>query len=337
MPQLPGGDVIPSILSVQRGVETIDSGRAFDNTPLRLGEVQEIVYPDDDRSRSRKFVEYRVLVQQRSNGTGYAKMYENVLLMSSLGGLADFSTHTLRADKSENKDKVGLGKGSKVLILCVNGESNQAVIVGGMRDQTDDRDKAKAKDLGHYLVWEFNGVSVFINKDGEFEIQYKGKTEIDGKVSDDVSDDAKTSRIQLKKNGDIKLATKDEKQLVHLDAEHGKVIVQRDKNLEIGDATDKMLLGESFRNSQKEMNNKVKGYADAAKNLLQQAGTQLQSAGGSVAGPFMAAAAGPQITAAGALILAASNVLGQIAQAIGDFEQAAGQKNDFLSKKNKSD
>src|SRR5690348_9949095 len=116
MPILPGGDIVPSFLSVIPGRERVDSGRAFDNTVLRMGEVQEIVYPDDDRSRSKQFVEYRVLVQQRSNGTGYAKMYENCIMMSSLAGLADFNWHILRADKSENKDKAGLGKGSKVLI-----------------------------------------------------------------------------------------------------------------------------------------------------------------------------------------------------------------------------
>jgi hypothetical protein len=336
MPIFPGGDIVPSILAVSPRRGAHEDNNSFNNFFLRMGEVIEIMYPDDKRSRSKKFTEYRVLVQERSNGTGTGRVYENCLLMNPLGGIADFSSQTLRVDKDDDRTKAGLGKGTKVLIQCINGEQNSAVIVGGLRDETDKRDE-KSKDLGHHFVWHFNGIAIYIDKDGQLLLEYKGKTDIDGSVNDDVSDDAKGSKAMFLKNGDIKLQTKDAKQLIHLDAENGKVIIQRDKGLEIGEATDEMLLGKSFRDNQKQLHDELKQYLGLAKNMMQQAGTQLNTAGGAVAGPFMAAAAGPSMIAAAQLLIQVSTIFDQMKQAIDDFELAGQDKNSYLSKKNKAD
>ena len=335
-----GRDIIPSHFGLSE-TPSYDDGGAFDNAQLRFGEVQKVLYPDNEANRSKKFVEYNVFVQHRDGHVGVGTMYTNCLIASMFGGAADIFTYSLRVPETpsteDKKAKGGLGLGSKVLILCLNGERNSAYIVGGKRDpERDDFDK-NAKDLKQYLIWRFNGITAFINKDGELDITYGGKTDIDGSTNSDVKDEVKNSRVQFKKNGDINLLTGDGKQVVKLDNENGKVIIKRDKNLEIGDATDEMLLGKSFRDAQKQKNNKIKGYAKAAKNFMQQAAIQLNTAGGAVAGPFLAATAGSNLIAASQLLQQAAAQFDQIAQALDDFEQAAGQRNSFLSKKNKSD
>lgn len=336
MPMLPGGDIIPSILAVhQRSSAAEETGSLnFNNFFLRVGEVIELVYPDDTRSRSGRLLEYRVLVQESTFTAGAGRIYENCLLINTFGGIADFCNYTLRVDKTENRDKAGLAMGSKVLILCVNGEQNTALIIGGVRDQTDTRDKDIIKDLGHNLHWQFNGINATINKDGELEILYKGKTNIDGKVNDDVDSNAPNAKIQFLKNGNINIGTRDNKQQVLLDNENGKISIQRDKALEIGEHTDKMLLGESFRNNHKQMHDEMKQQFNLMKDILQQAGTQLNTAGAATLAP---GAPIPGLQAAGALLIAASQIAGQLAQTIDDFEVAGQGKNSYLSKKNSSD
>lgn len=333
-----GRDIIPSHMGLAE-TPRWDDGGVFDDVRLRYGEVQEILYPDDEKNRSKKFVEYNVFVQYRDGGVGTGVIYTNVLLADGLGSLADSTHFTLRAPETpsiKDKQDYGLGLGSKVLIACLNGERSNAYIISGKRDPTDDRDK-KAKDLGHHFSWIFNGISAFINKDGEAELLYRGKTNIDGKVNKDVDSNAPNSKIQFLKNGNINLGTRENKQQVLLDNENGKVIIQRDKFLEIGDATDKMLLGETFRTNHKQMHDEMKQQFTIAKNLLQQAAIQLNTAGGSIAGPFLSAAAGSNLIAASQLLVQVSNVMGQLSQAIDDFEVNGEEKNSYLSKKNKSD
>lgn len=348
MPILPDGSVVPSFVGITRTASSYD-GDAFDNGFLRVGEVQEVIYPDDDRSRSKKFIEYRVLVQQRSNGTGNAKMYENCSLWNSLAGLADRLEFTLRADTSANRDKNGLGKGSKVLVMCVNGEANTAVIMGGVRDEVDTDykvkglDDTKVKDLGHHLYFNFNGISFYVNKDGECVLSYNGKTKIDG--STDVGTSKTGSGFKLLKNGNVRVEDRDGKNALVIDHENGKVLIARDKAFEVGDATDKMLLGSTYRDAQNDLHNDlIRSFGDV-RTFLNTAATQLQIAGNAMAVPVTGAvAAGPNIVSAANMIMQASLRMEQIAQAMKDFEYekrgTTGSLEDsdrYLSKKNKLD
>lgn len=313
-----------------------DDGDSQSNVALRIGEIQEIVWPSDKRNLNKKFTEYTVLVQHRVRGIGVTKMYNHCVLSNMFGGLADRAVWTPRVEKtpSTSQKNQSIGLGAKVLLACINGESNNAVIIGGMRDASDktDQDDANSKDLGHYASFIFNGISAFINKDGELRLAYKGKTNIDGKKNDDAKDSQVGTTFSLLKNGNAVLSDKDAKNAITIDHENSKVIIARDKAFELGDATDKMLLGESFRKSQQQMNNKLKQMFSTMKDLLQQAGTQLNSAVGTAPGAPI-----PAVTAAGALLVAASVVAGQMGQAIDSFEQDGQQKNSFLSKRNSAD
>jgi hypothetical protein len=338
MPMLPNGDVVPSFLSVDSALPMYD-GDAFNNVRLRIGEVQELIYPDDKRSRSKKFIEYRVFVQQRSNGTGNGKMYENCLLVNLFGGLADRCEYTLRADKSTDRPKEGVGKGSKVLVLCVNGSSNHSYIVGGVRDAKDLSDKDIAKDLGHHYYWVFNGVSMYVDNDGQFLLTYNGKTDADGKT--EVKDSERGTRMAFLKDGSWNINTRDpddqnktdqyifidhkSRKSIHraknewqLQVASGKATILADQGLHVGDATDEVLLGKSYRDAQKQLNDKL---AD----ILQQISIQLSSAVDPSSGAPIT-----QVQAAGALCA-------QAVMAIKQFEASASAKNSFLSKKNKTD
>jgi hypothetical protein len=339
-----GRNIIPSSLALQATPKHHDGG-VFDNTRLRMGEVQEVIYPNDAKSLSKKFVEYTVFVQHRGGGTGLGKMYHHCVLVSAFGGLADQMHYTLRADttpSTKKKGSKGLGLGSKVLLLCINGEHNNAVILGGLRDQSDKSGFGgiEAKDLGHYFYFNFNGVSAYIDKDGQLVVTYNGKTGVDGKT--DVDKGKRGTRMAFLQDGSWNINTRDPndpdntqeqymfldhanhqtvhqaKKLWELQVTDGPAKIKSKEGLKVGDATDHTLLGESFRNEQKQMHNTLK-------QLLTQAAAQLSAA---VAPP----GGGPitQCQAAGQLIL-------QAAQAIDTFEQKAQAKNDFLSKNNQSD
>jgi len=189
------GTVIPSQYSVQRAAS--DQGSGWSNTLLRVGEVREIIYPDDDRNMSKSVIEYRVSVQHydHDSGAGARRDYYNCVLINSLGSLADKLHYTLRQDDSKDQkiqpDGKGLiGKGSKVLLLCINGDHRSAIILGGLRDKEDTFDKAHNKvsdpsnSLGHHLHFVFNGLEVWINRDGELTVQRQGATDTSGKPLD---------------------------------------------------------------------------------------------------------------------------------------------------------
>lgn len=307
-----GRDIIPAHLALHETPRHYD-GDVFDNVRVRFGEVQGIVYPDDAKSRSKTFAEYSVYVQYRSNGVMAAKLYENCVLVNQFGGLADQETFTLRFEKNPSTRQKGmtkLGKGSKVLIACINGETERAVIIGGVRDPQDsDKD---LKDNGHNYHWLFNGVSLDVNKDGEVTLKYSGATDIDGKTSADSS-----------KTGSLITLDKD-----------GHVIIKHRAGVLTGEATDHTLLGESYRKEQQKMHNQLLSLINTLKGLLQTAGAALTTASTTAIPPFTPPVA---VAPAGVALTTAANVAGQMAQAIQDFEQAAGQKNSFLSKDNKSD
>jgi hypothetical protein len=119
--------------------------------------------------------------------------------------------------------------------------------MGGVRDETDTDGKVKGlddtavKDLGHHLYFNFNGISFYVDKDGQAALSYNGLTKIDG--STDVDKKNNGTALKLLKNGDARFSDKDNKNGIFIDHQNSKVVVKRDKAFELGDASDKMLLG----------------------------------------------------------------------------------------------
>lgn len=309
--------VFPSHLRIGH-TERFSDGGVFDDVQFHFGEVQSIIYANDENSRSKQFTEYSVFVQYRDPITkaGVGRMYDNCLLSNMFGGVSDFLSYTLRGQNSTASAKDDrLGLGSKVLLLCINGETQYPVIIGGIGDPTDkSQTDTKDKDLGHHLKFIFNGLGVSINKDGELTVVFNGPTDIKGKLVDGIDKKTVGASVTFSKEG--------------------KIIVNRNQAIEIGAATDHFILGDTYRDAEHSMNQDLQTGLQNVAQKLAVAGAQLAAAGGAVAGPFMAAAAGPNLVSASAQIISAVGELNKMASSIAKFEAQAKK---YLSKDNKTD
>lgn len=229
--------VIPSYLSHQTRGSYEDPGLQ-NNLSLRSGEVRKIIYPSDADSVSGRYVEYNVDVQQKDkNGTGVTTKYANCLISNLFGGAADVFKYTLREDDQNQPPADGVGVGSKVILLCLNGTITKAVIIGGLRD-TGPNDpngtlsnsvnaaRRTADDMadGHNMYWEFNGVNANINDDGELQVMYRGKTNADGTLDSGANADAEGTSILFNKDGSLKLFTPKEDQSFFIDHANKKIV-----------------------------------------------------------------------------------------------------------------
>ncbi len=224
---------------------------ALFNVSLRPGQVQDIFFPEDKKNVSKKFVEYSVLVQHRANGTAVTKMYEHVIAIDQTGSLADLDYQTFRTDNVATKEdgsQFRPGNGAHVILLCLNGESNNAVIIGGLRHPEAPKDK---KTDGHHKHSRFNGIDLQINKDGELTLTYQGAQKADGKPAEGVDEKAPGTFVKISKEGNLLISDKDGKNQILLDHATGKVntISENEVNLtskkvRLGDAeTDDPVVG----------------------------------------------------------------------------------------------
>lgn len=341
MPRL-GPSIFPSHMRTENRVRLHD-GNLFSDSLLHLGEVQELIYPDDARSRSKKWVEYQVWVQFIGKNKTYVhRLYNNCLLINPLGSLADHFEFTLRAEKSAtNPDNYHVGKGAKVLLLCLDDQTTQGVIIGGLRDQADTSDQNATKDDGINMYFVFNGIQAKIDKNGQLLLTYGGATQLDGTLTDNVDSKKVGTNLLFDKNGSWSVSSLDPDdnsqvdQSIILDNDNRQILIKPKNGLLIGEATDLMLLGESFRKAQQQMNTTLQSLLQSLQQTIIIAGSQLDAAGTALtASPAAGAAAG--VTAAGAALTAAGPIIAQIKQAIADFEQAGAETN-FLSSANKND
>lgn len=338
---LEDGSVVPSYLSMSQGPGVTAQDLAQNDLRMRVGRIVAVHAPDSKTNVNGKFFEYDVEVDI---GAGLTKVYPRAVMMDQLGGMADHFEWTPRISQG---DSAQIDQGTRVTLLCVNGQAGRAVIIGGAKHHGRKTQEDKSK--GHHLEWEFNGINASIDKDGDLVITHKGATDASGAVT---SDDEKTNGtcIKLDKNGDIKLSTgKNATNLIHLDSKNKKIFIDSTEDLVevhakgninlkssgvmIGDATDKTILGESFRNALTTMNNTLKQKFQSLSIKLNIAGTAMTTGGASMSVPITGpVAAGPQINQAGTQILQAGMDLMECMQAVQQFEQKT-----YLSTKNKSD
>lgn len=221
---LPDGTCVPSYLQTA-AMGYSESMGEFDSHGLMLGEVKEIIYPTDKRSVNKKFIEYKVSVQYRQGSEPAASVeFVNCQLINTFGGIADKFRYTFRADSKDSRPEEVFGIGSKVLILCLNGESSRGYIVGGSREEKDEADK---KEDGHNLFFEFNGISFAINKDGEAKLVFRGRTDHKNELDTENGADeaAQPTTVAITKDGNLTISTKEEAQFIRLN--------HKDKKLEV--------------------------------------------------------------------------------------------------------
>lgn len=306
-------DIIPSHL------KGFDRGDLGGNLALRIGEVKERILPGDERNNNKKFDEYSVFVQHLENDAYSPKMYYHCTLLSDFGGLADKTHFSLRNDPGTKR----IGNGSKVLILCINGSYKNAIIIGGIRDSQEESKDDQDLFADHHYYWLFNGVEIFVNKDGEYSITYNGKTDDDGERNQDVSEDVIGSQIALLKDGTIQGIAKN------------KVILKHKEGVHIGAATDKTMMGSTYRDAEHSMNQDLQTGLTNIAIKLGLIGGFLQTAGAAMVVPVTGAvAAAAPITAASQALVQVVQDIQKMVQSIAQFEANAEK---YLSSKNLSD
>lgn len=202
-----------SVLSKRDEKEVDFARKIFGNNALRLGLVLEIVEEDDEANISGLGPEYNVMSieQDGSNGSNTV-IYKNCINIDAFGGVADYFQFKHRASKEPKKaKKKGSLKeetGSIVLLLCLDGNSEKAVILKSVHNPK--KNKVLTKDKGHHMEGEFNGVNWSIDKDGAMTVVFKSATEDDGTPT---NEEAGGSNLKIEKDGSLEFADGNEEKI----------------------------------------------------------------------------------------------------------------------------
>lgn len=370
MTMLSDGTVIPSYLGVEQRGSNRGSDDILTNYTLRYGEVRSIVYPDNAASYSKKFVEYVVEVQHRDGGGVTAStLYRGVTVMNTLGGAADRTEMTLRPTANQGPD--GVGEGSKVLLLCISGDQQKAVIIGGVQQNA-------GTSQGHHYFFEFNGAQFTVNSEGEAQFLHKGPTDPDGSVQDQYADYTgsivrfdKTGNISVQDpNGQyIKLTNvntdnPDQDGTIEIQAENwlrlksatsieiisqasvyiqatgqngqGSVSIEARDGVDMGTpATDYLVKGDTYRQAEGIMNGTVSNTFQSAAALMATSTATLTAAAGLNAIPMVGGIlALPGFLALAGQLAALGSMFGVMGAAVNAFE---GGSAGYLSTKNRTD
>jgi len=189
-----------SILSGRNEDKVSYINKLKENVKLRLGVIIEVTEAEDEENTTKGVdLEYRVLTMEDDN----VAIYNKCITVDAFGGVADY--FRFRRRTPDNPETVKKGNirgqnGSIVLVLCLDGDSEQAIILAALAHP--DKKGILTKEKEHHLEGEFNGVNVEINKDGELTITFKSPTDNDGKPSNPV---AGGTSFKIEKDGSVNL------------------------------------------------------------------------------------------------------------------------------------
>ena len=234
------GTVVPSSL-VSDGPTRPTSGfwSSLRFPVLYPGRITKVVWPDEEENSNKKYAEYQVVIQQESpdNALRTSMTIYRCRVASIFGGVADYETWTPRlATKdpmtvSDRATKEQLEIGSQVLVLCLNGNSQSGIIIGGLPHTEGTVVDSKYK--GHHWERRFNGLTMKVDEEGQFTLAFEGATNADGSLADSADPAANGSQMTFTRDGAIKLETKDGQQSLHLDHAKNKITVRANSELEI--------------------------------------------------------------------------------------------------------
>jgi len=217
-------ETIPSIYSVSslgygHHGGTLPSG----NVKLRYGEVKREILPTSQESYSKSYREYEVLVQHYEGGSATHRMYHHCMVMNDLAGLGDFSTQALRVS---DKPDFQLGNGSRVFILCVEGNDARGVIIGGPAQKRDLSEGTSKRS-------QFNGVDFEVFNDGSWSITNRGKTNNDGTMSDQADEEGAGTTVKVESNGNFIINTQNGKCVLSINHKSGAIDIQASDSITI--------------------------------------------------------------------------------------------------------
>lgn len=192
------GTVLPSFLLSHHDKGAMDGfNKTYRNTSLKVGVILNTYPVGKDGNRTGLATEYDVVcIEQNEDRGATTILYKNCVSMASLGGIADFVDRTLRARKSKNYtgDAVRLNQqdGSVVLVLCLDGSADKAIILGGFPHP--DRKSTLVNDQPR-LEGEYNGANVKVENDGSVTFTFRGATDNKG-VPTDASQGPTVAKIE---------------------------------------------------------------------------------------------------------------------------------------------
>ena len=199
--------ILPSTLLEEQGDdETGYFNHKFNNFALRSGVIVKSHDIGDIDNQYEMGPEYDVVViEQDANRGNTSTIYKNCLSMDSFGSMSDFIEYKRRSAEKPEEFKRKLNSeeqnGPVVLLLCIDGNSEKAVIIGGLSHSNKNR--GLTKDAGNALTGEFNGLRWCVDKDGAFLVTQKTPTDNQGKPK---STAAAGSKLSIEKDGSIELS-----------------------------------------------------------------------------------------------------------------------------------
>lgn len=218
--------------------------RVNNDDRLRVGTVVQAYDPRDDKNFSKVAYEYDVEVMA-STGQEQATrvIYRRCRFQTVFGGLADKCIWTPRI-QVKNKDGSIKEPGTQVLLECVNGISRQAVIIGGIEPEDAEEQSQDFKE-GVRLQWQFNGVDIVIDKDGQLTLTRMGPTNSEGKPKDD-NDQNVGAGVTIDKDGVITVTAP---KGVVIKVDDGQVETQASKGVKLG-GDQKLILGDKYTDAE---------------------------------------------------------------------------------------
>ncbi len=225
--------ILPSYFSKDNDSHFYD--QVYNNINIKIGQVINANYPDDSKKEI-AFITYDVMVNDQKDSTQFNAIYYDCMPIQMFGSATDYFEYSLRANVSDNQteDLLTAGAdipntynddnsgqvdkllGATVILACIGGDSSNAVIIGALPAiflGKNKNYKPQSKDNGKFLKFNFNGIYVNINNEGELFVQRQGPTapdgSFDGKEPSDrnVIEEKANSFIKINKDGEIILST----------------------------------------------------------------------------------------------------------------------------------
>jgi len=204
------GSPIPShVPSRRRG----GSRSHYNQFRLMKGSIVDIVFPEDNRSKSRDHIEYIVNI----NGRDVPGCSD----IRNRGAIYDYSEKTRRTPKKSLENKIDSSAlrenldAEFVYVLFLNGDGDYPIIIGADEHPNHPKYKKASGADGNFDRDEFNGVEIKIDKDSSYTIKQLGRKDQNGDILNPnaVGTEVKISGVDgsiiVSAQGDISLGVKD--------------------------------------------------------------------------------------------------------------------------------
>ncbi len=203
--------------------------KTYQNTMLRIGIVLKVYETDDEKNINKVVPEYDVMALEQEQQYGLnSTIYKSCVSYDGFGGVADFFQAKLRPVKDSRKTEQKINfqdeTGSIVLLLCIDGNSDRAMII---KSFPSNQKQVLTKDKGIHLEGEYNGINYQINKDGELTVTFRSATNDDGTAKDTA---AGGSFLKIDKTGSIEL-NDNNKESIRIDKEKKTIDVKAEKDI----------------------------------------------------------------------------------------------------------